>query len=59
MSAVAAIIAVPTGHRRGIYGINFRHMPELDSLVGHPLTLAAISLICIAFYVFFKRRGWL
>jgi magnesium transporter len=58
MSAVAAIIAVPTAIA-GVYGMNFRHMPELDSRLGYPVTLAAIALICVGLYVFFKRRGWL
>jgi magnesium transporter len=58
MSAVAAIIAVPTAIA-GIYGMNFEHMPELDSTLGYPAVLAAIALICVGLYAFFKRRGWL
>jgi magnesium transporter len=58
MSAVAAIIAVPTAIA-GIYGMNFRHMPELDSRLGYPATLVAIGFICVGLYAFFKRRGWL
>jgi magnesium transporter len=58
MSAVAAIIAVPTAIA-GIYGMNFRHMPELDSRLGYPLTLVAIAAICLALYRAFKKRGWL
>jgi magnesium transporter len=58
MSAGAAIIAVPTAIA-GIYGMNFRHMPELDSRFGYPATLVVIVLICLGLYRAFKKRGWL
>ncbi len=58
MSAGAAIIAVPTAIA-GIYGMNFRHMPELDSRFGYPATLVVIVLICVGLYRAFKKRGWL
>ncbi len=58
MSAGAAIIAVPTAIA-GVYGMNFRHMPELRSSWGYPATLAAIAVICLVLYRAFKQRGWL
>jgi magnesium transporter len=58
MSAGAAIIAVPTAIA-GIYGMNFRHMPELDSRFGYPMTMVVIVLICVGLYRAFKKRGWL
>jgi magnesium transporter len=58
MSAGAAIIAVPTAIA-GVYGMNFRHMPELRSSWGYPITLAAIAVICLVLYRAFKQRGWL
>jgi magnesium transporter len=53
-----AILAVPTAVA-GIYGMNFRHMPELKWEFGYPLVLAAILVICIALYFRFRRAGWL
>ena len=58
MSAWAAMIAVPT-LIAGVYGMNFQHMPELDSRVGYPLTLGGMALISGLLYAFFKRRQWL
>ena len=58
MSAGAAIIAVPTAIA-GIYGMNFRHMPELRSSWGYPVTLIFIAAICLVLYRAFKQRGWL
>jgi magnesium transporter len=58
MSAGAAIIAVPTAIA-GIYGMNFRHMPELRAELGYPVTLVVIVLVCLGLYRSFKKRGWL
>jgi magnesium transporter len=58
ISAWAAIFAVPT-IITGIYGMNFKHMPELQWPVGYPAALAAMLLICTYLYRLFKRVGWL
>jgi len=54
----AAIIAVPT-MIAGIYGMNFRFMPELESPWGYPLVLLTIATVCVFLYTHFKRTGWL
>ena len=43
----------------GIYGMNFEHMPELESRFGYPVVLVLIVIACFALYRNFKRRGWL
>jgi len=58
LAAWAAIIAVPT-MIAGIYGMNFKFMPELQWTFGYPLAMAAILGICSGLYVSFKRSGWL
>jgi magnesium transporter len=58
ISAWAAIIAAPT-LISGIYGMNFRYMPELDSIFGYPYALAIMLSISGLLYVGFKRAGWL
>lgn len=54
----AAIIAVPT-MVAGVYGMNFRHMPELEWRYGYPLVLAATVAICVTLWTRFRRSGWL
>ncbi len=58
ISAWAAIIAVPT-MIAGLYGMNFRHMPELSWTYGYPLTIAVIVTACLVLYRYFRRIGWL
>jgi len=43
----------------GIYGMNFRHMPELDWTFGYPLALGAMLLVVAVLYIVFKRKRWL
>ncbi|MFC7309990.1 magnesium and cobalt transport protein CorA [Streptomyces monticola] len=54
----AAIIAVPT-MVCGVYGMNFTHMPELDSPYGYPTVLVGITVACVLLYRTLRRRGWL
>ncbi|MCA0144581.1 magnesium/cobalt transporter CorA [Blastococcus sp. LR1] len=58
ISAYAGIIAVPTAIA-GIYGMNFEHMPELESRWGYPLVWLVIIGACVLLYRGFKRNGWL
>jgi magnesium transporter len=42
-----------------IYGMNFRHMPELNSRFGYPLVLVTMVVICLTLYRALRRSGWL
>ena len=54
----AAIVAVPT-MIAGIYGMNFKFMPELDWHLGYPLAMTIMVGACGFLYYKFKRSGWL
>ena len=58
ISAWVAIAAVPT-MVAGIYGMNFRHMPELDWAIGYPVVLGLTTLACALLYRNFRRQDWL
>ncbi len=58
ISAWVAMAAVPT-LIAGIYGMNFREMPELDSALGYPIVMAAMGLIVFGLYRFFRKNDWL
>jgi magnesium transporter len=53
-----AIIAVPTAVA-GIYGMNFRHMPELEWQYGYFVVLGLMVLACTMLFWRFRRSGWL
>src|SRR5262245_51630302 len=58
ISAWAAIALVPTAIA-GIYGMNFKHMPELRSRIGYPAVLLSMALICFSLCRAFRKSGWL
>ncbi|ARP87397.1 magnesium and cobalt transport protein CorA [Bordetella genomosp. 9] len=58
LASWAAILAVPTAVA-GIYGMNFKFMPELEWHYGYPVTLAGIAAACGLLYWRFRRAGWL
>jgi magnesium transporter len=58
LAAWAAIIAVPT-LIAGIYGMNFKNMPEYDFAYGYPIALAAMAAIDFFLYLWFKKIRWL
>jgi len=57
--SVAAVIFLPPTLVASIYGMNFKHMPEVDWLFGYPLALLLMLGSAVGFYSFFKGRGWL
>jgi magnesium transporter len=58
LAAWAAILAVPTAIA-GIYGMNFRNMPELEARYGYFGVLGAIVVLCALLWVRFRRAKWL
>ncbi len=58
LTAWAAIIAVPMVFE-GLWGMNFKYMPELEWSWGYPMALAFIIIGSVAVYVGFKKSNWL
>jgi magnesium transporter len=58
LAAWAGIFAVATAFA-GVWGMNFKNMPELEWRYGYPLALGTIALACWILWRRFKRSGWL
>ena len=58
LAAWAGIFAVISAFA-GIWGMNFKAMPELDWKYGYPAALAVIAAVCVILYRQFKKSGWL
>jgi magnesium transporter len=56
---VASVAGVPPVLIAGIYGMNFRHMPELGWVLGYPFALALILASALVPVAWFKWRGWI
>ncbi len=55
----AALIFLPPTLIAGIYGMNFRYMPELEWMSGYPFALTLILLSAVVPIAYLKRRGWI
>ena len=58
ISAGAALVVVPT-LIAGVYGMNFKHMPELGWELGYPFAIFLMVLASAGLWVLFKKSGWL
>ncbi|MBN2331767.1 MAG: magnesium/cobalt transporter CorA [Deltaproteobacteria bacterium] len=56
---IIATIFIPVTFVAGIYGMNFKHMPELEWSYGYPLILLLMALAMGLMVYFFYRKKWL
>jgi magnesium transporter len=57
--SVAAVVLMPPTLIASIYGMNFKHMPELELHYAYPIALISMVLAAILPYMFFKWKKWL
>jgi magnesium transporter len=57
--SVASVALTPPILIASIYGMNFKHMPELEWTYGYPAVLALMAVAAIVPYLYFKWRRWL
>lgn len=56
---VISLVFMPLTFIVGVYGMNFKHMPELAWRYGYPAVWGVMLLVTVAMIVFFRRRRWL
>jgi magnesium transporter len=59
MLTIIATIFIPLTFITGIYGMNFRNMPEIKWVWGYPIVLLGMLIIGIVMVVYFKRKKWM
>lgn len=55
---IIATIFIPLTFLAGLYGMNFKHMPELEWHWGYPVVLLVMLCIGIFMLAHFKRKNW-
>jgi magnesium transporter len=55
---IVSIAGIPPTVVAGVYGMNFKYMPELNWPWGYPFGLAMVALSTIIPLIWFKMRGW-
>jgi len=56
---IASVVGVPPVLVAGIYGMNFRFMPELSWQLGYPLAIVLIVVSALLPLLWFKKHGWM
>ena len=56
---IVATFFIPLTFIAGIYGMNFRFMPELQTRWGYPVVLLVMVSISIGMFIYFKLKKWL
>jgi magnesium transporter len=56
---IISTIFIPLTFIAGVYGMNFRYMPELEQAWAYPAVWGLMGLIVIGMLVYFKRKKWI
>jgi magnesium transporter len=56
---IIATIFIPLTFISGVYGMNFKHMPELDWAWGYPLILLLMATVALGLLAYFRRKKWI
>lgn len=56
---ILTVFFMPLTFIVGVYGMNFKYMPELDWIYGYPTVIIIMVLSVIGCYVWFKKKGWM
>ena len=56
---IIATIFMPPTFIVGIYGMNFKYMPELDWKYGYPVVLLIMLTIAVTMLIIFRKKKWI
>ncbi|MDX1805511.1 MAG: magnesium/cobalt transporter CorA [Paenisporosarcina sp.] len=56
---IVSSIFIPLTFVAGVYGMNFKNMPELEMKNGYFFALGAMILIGLSMLAWFKHKGWM
>jgi len=55
---IVATIFIPLTFIAGVYGMNFKYMPELDMKMGYPIVMIVMFVVAVMMLIYFKWKDW-
>ncbi|HEY0194363.1 MAG TPA: magnesium/cobalt transporter CorA [Kofleriaceae bacterium] len=52
-------VMMPLTFIAGVYGMNFKNMPELDWVWGYPAAIGLMVIVAASILLWFRKRGWI
>lgn len=56
---IISTIFIPLTFITGLYGMNFKYMPELSMKWGYPAVIAVMIITVTGLILYFKKKKWL
>jgi magnesium transporter len=56
---IIATIFIPLTFIVGIYGMNFKYMPEIGWRFGYPMVMSVVLVVGASMLIYFRRKKWL
>jgi magnesium transporter len=55
---IISTIFIPLTFIVGLYGMNFKYMPEINWIYGYPMVLILMLSVAVGLIIYFKRKKW-
>jgi magnesium transporter len=55
---IISTIFIPLTFIVGLYGMNFKYMPEINWIYGYPMVLILMLSVAMGLIIYFKRKKW-